>query len=262
MGYNLGLKLWSINTDNYLHEAIKLYEKNIYGYIELYVVPNTLEYLEKWQDLKIPFIIHCPHSAHGFNLAKKEKQENNRKIFEEVKKYADALDAQYIVIHGGMDGDIEETAIQLTLLNESRALIENKPFVALPNRIGGEYCRGYNIDEIKTAIDTAKCGFCLDFGHAICAANSLNQDPYEYIEEFLKLNPQMFHLTDIEDITSIYDSHPHLGEGELDIARILKLIPNEAKITVETIKNSKTDLDDFINDFEVLKRIATGISSC
>lgn len=262
MGYNLGLKLWSINTDNYLHEAIKLYEKNIYGYIELYVVPNTLEYLEKWQDLKIPFIIHCPHSAHGFNLAKKEKQENNRKIFEEVKKYADALDAQYIVIHGGMDGDIEETAIQLALLNESRALIENKPFVALPNRIGGEYCRGYNIDEIKTVIDTAKCGFCLDFGHAICAANSLNQDPYEYIEEFLKLNPQMFHLTDIEDITSIYDSHPHLGEGELDIARILKLIPNEAKITVETIKNSKTDLDDFINDFEVLKRIATGISSC
>lgn len=299
MGYKLGLKLWSINTDYYLKEAIKLYNQGVYDYIELYVVPKTLDYLDKWKNLRtlatcgrgqgevgIPFIIHCPHFAHGFNLAKSEKQENNQKIFKEVQKYADELDAQYIVIHGGIDGDIRETAIQLALLNEPRALIENKPFVALPNRMGGEFCRGYNIDEIKTVQELSECGFCFDFGHAICAANSIwnknNPSPqpsptkgegeitphpnplpqrareeyiYSYIEQFLKLNPQMFHLTDIEDITSVYDLHPHLGTGQLDIKRILEMIPDGKHITLETIKNSKENLDDFVSDTIVIREL-------
>ena len=251
--YKLGLKLWSINTDYYYDEAIRLYNDGVFDYIELYVVPDTLETIEKWKKLNIPFIIHCPHFAHGFNLAKVEKKDSNRKIFDEVQKFADKLNVQYIVIHGGIDGNIEETAMQLASFNEHRALIENKPFVALPNRMGGEYCRGYNVEEIKSVMDFAKCGFCLDFGHAICAANSLNKDVYSYIVDFAKLNPTMYHLTDIGDITSPYDSHPHLGTGQLDIKRILNLIPQGKNITIETIKNSKENLDDFIEDMNYLK---------
>ncbi len=246
--YKKGLKLWSINTDYYYDEAIRIYNEGVFDYIELYVVPETINTLQKWKKLKIPFLIHCPHFAHGFNLAKKEKQESNRKIFEEVQQYADTLNAEYIVIHGGIDGDIRETAVQLALFNEPRALIENKPYVALPNRMKGEFCRGYNIAEIKAVQEISGCGFCLDFGHAICAANSLKQEPYSYIEQFLKLNPQMYHLTDIEDMTSVYDSHPHLGTGELDIKRILKMIPDNKYITVETVKNSKENLNDFVDD--------------
>lgn len=253
--YKKGLKLWSINTDYYFDEAIRLYNMDIYDYIELYVVPETLDNLTKWKTLKIPFIIHCPHFAHGFNLAKAEKKQSNRKIFDEVQKFADELDAPYIVIHGGIDGNIEETAKQLASFGESRALIENKPFVAIPNRMGGNFCRGYNVEEIKIVIDEAKCGFCFDFGHAICAANSLKKPVYEYIEQFLQFNPQMFHLTDIEDITSVYDSHPHLGKGQLDIKRVLGYVPENKYITFETVKNSKENLDDFIDDMNYLTRI-------
>ena len=188
--YKFGLKLWSINTDYYYNEAIRLYKEGVFDYIELYVVPDTLDTLDKWKKLNIPFIIHCPHFAHGFNLAKFEKKESNRKIFDEVQKFADNLNALYIVIHGGIDGNIEETASQLASFNEKRALIENKPYVALPNRMGGNFCRGYNIDEIKLVMNSVKCGFCLDFGHAICAANSLKVEPYLYIEDFLKLKPE------------------------------------------------------------------------
>lgn len=253
--HKLGLKLWSINTDCYYDEAIRLYNDNVFDYIELYVVPGTLEFLSKWKNLDIPFVIHCPHFAHGFNLAKVEKKESNRKIFEEVQKFADELKAPHIVIHGGIDGNINETARQLASFNESRALIENKPYIALPNRMGGEFCRGYNVDEVKLVMDTAKCGFCLDFGHAICAANSLNKDIYFYIEDFLCLNPAMFHLTDIKDITSPYDTHLHLGEGELNIKEILKTIPQNKNITFETNKNSKENLDDFVKDMIWLKNM-------
>lgn len=252
--YKIGLKLWSINTDYYYDEAIRLYNDGIFNYIELYIVPDTTDTIGKWKNLNIPFIIHCPHFAHGFNLAKKEKKESNKKIFEQVQRFADELNAEYIVVHGGIDGNIEETARQFAALNDSRALIENKPYIALPNRMGGNFCRGYNIDEIKLVKETAKCGFCLDFGHAICAANSLGVNVYEYCKKFLQFGPNMYHLTDLNDITSPYDSHLHLGTGELDFNQIFDMIPSESYITFETVKNSKEDLNDFIEDMEWLKK--------
>ncbi|MCR5265679.1 MAG: TIM barrel protein [Cyanobacteria bacterium RUI128] len=257
--YKRGLKLWSVNTDFYYDDAIRLYSLGLYDYIELYVVPDTLDTLFKWKELEkrngIPFIIHNAHFAQGFNLAKQEKAERNRKIYDQTKQFADELDAKYIIFHGGIDGDIKETASQLASFKEPRALIENKPFVALPNRMGGEFCRGYNKDEIKLVMDTAGCGFCLDFGHAICAANSLGVNVYEYCEQFLNLNPNMFHLTDLDDINSPYDSHLHLGAGQLDFNRIFAMIPDESYVTFETVKNSKKDLNDFTEDMEWLKNI-------
>lgn len=253
--YKRGLKLWSCNTDFYYNEAQMLYDQGIFDYIELYVVPETIETLSKWKQLQIPFIIHNAHFAQGFNLAKQEKAERNREIYEQTKQFADELNAKYIIFHGGIDGDIKETAKQLASFNESRALIENKPFVALPNRMGGEYCRGYNTDEIKLVMNTAGCGFCLDFGHAICAANSLGVDVYDYCKGFLKLNPSMYHLTDLDDIKSPYDSHLHLGTGQLDFNRIFDMIPQNSYVTFETIKDSKEKLDDFIKDMKWLSNI-------
>ena len=137
MAYKCGLKLWSINTDSYYEEAKKLYQEGVFDYIELYVVPGSLDSLPKWKVLNIPFIIHAPHFAHVFNLAKKEKEKSNLEIYKEVKQFADELNAPFIIFHGGIDGDINETARQLANFNESRALIENKPYVALPNKMGG-----------------------------------------------------------------------------------------------------------------------------
>ena len=311
--YKLGLKLWSVNTDNYYNQALELFEKGLYDYIELYVVPNTSERLKKWKELKIPYIIHCPHFAHGFNLAKKEKEKSNLQIFDEVKQFADALNAKYIVVHGGIDGNVLETARQFALLKEERALIENKPYEAIPNRMGGKFCRGYSPEEIEIIKDTAKCGFCLDFGHAVCSANSIyniamynsnenlplqqgekelwqiesifksvqkmNYSPlalcgkgtrgegdencpvsrldfiYSFVKQFLKFNPNMFHLTDNINMTSPYDSHLHLGLCELDFQKIKALLPNDAIITLETDKNSKENIDDFIPDCNFKRKL-------
>ena len=251
--YKLGLKLWSINTDFYYNEAKKLYAQNLFDYIELYVIPNSTQTIKQWQDINIPFIIHCAHSAHGFNLAKKENEQTNLEIYKETKEFADALNAKYIIFHGGTDGDIKETARQLKAFNEKRAIIENKPYLPLPNKFGAKFCRGYNVDEIKFVMDYAGCGFCLDFGHAICAANALKKEPYSHIYDFMKLKPNMFHLTDNDDMASPYDSHLHLGDGELNLDKIKNVLPSDAIITLETNKNSKENLDDFIVDCNLIR---------
>ena len=50
--YKIGLKLWSTNTDCYYNEAIRLYNDGVFDYIELYVVPDTLDTLQKWKKLR------------------------------------------------------------------------------------------------------------------------------------------------------------------------------------------------------------------
>ena len=253
--YKIGLKLWSINTDYYYDEAIRLYNNGMYDYIELYVVPNTTDTIEKWKKLDIPFTLHAPHFLHEVNLADESKFDYNMQIYKQVSNFADELNAKYIIFHGGIDGNVKETAKQLASFNDPRALIENKPMIALPNKMGGEFCRGYNPNEIRLIKETAKCGFCLDFGHAICSANSQKIDVYKYCRDFMQFEPNMFHLTDLEDITSPYDSHLHLGTGELDLNKILSMIPPKSIITFETNKNSKENLSDFEEDMKCLQNI-------
>lgn len=252
----IGLKIWSSNTDFYLKEAERLYTQNIFDYIELFVVPETLDTLSMWKQLSIPFIIHNAHSATGFNLADASAAQRNREIYEQTKRFADELDAKYIIFHGGVDGNIEETARQLASYDEPRALLENKPFVTLPDKKVGDFCRGATLDEIKYVIENTGCGFCLDIGHAVCSANYQKLEPYTYIRQLNALNPKMYHLSDVIDMNGIYDAHPHLGEGQLDIKRLKQAIfPRDAAISIETYKDSKENLNDFMEDIKWLKNL-------
>ncbi|MDR1361746.1 MAG: sugar phosphate isomerase/epimerase [Holosporaceae bacterium] len=249
--YRFGLKLWSTNTDYYFEEARRLYAKGVFFYVELYVIPNSLDTIEKWKTLNIPVNLHCPHFLHGFNLAERKKEEFNREIYDQVKQFADELNSEYIVFHGGIDGSIEETARQLKAFREPRALIENKPLKPRPE-IGDGMCRGAIVEEIQYILAEVGCGFCLDIGHAICSANSQKLDMWKYIEEFNKLAPIVYHLTDNFDDQE-HDQHLHIGDGNFDVKRILSFIKKYSKITVETKKNNEQNLSDFEADVTELE---------
>lgn len=402
----LGLKLWSNNTDAYLRDAEKLHSQNVFDYIELYVVPNTLETIGKWKKLNIPFTLHAPHFIHEVNLADASKEKYNIEIFKQVGEFFDELNAGYVVVHSGIEGDIDETIRQLKIITENyppleggsksmisgrggkpaqytknalensknlrkkmtkekmilwgilknhqlnnlkfrrqqpiekyivdfvcfekkliveldgsghneqerliydsnryeflkglgykvlrfwnneiyanldgvvekilesanatiapltsilslegrgrisnKILIENKPFVAplKDNRI----CRGATIEEISKVIEEIGCGFCLDVGHAICTANTLKLEPYEFIKQFNELNPTCYHLSD-NFVDSELDKHLHFGAGNYDLKRIFGIIDTGKNIAVETNKDSKENLDDFIEDVKWLKNL-------
>ena len=251
--HKIGLKLWNINTDYYYDEAVKLYYNNIFDYIELYVVPGHLDLIDKWQRIGIPFDIHAPHFAHNMNLSKREYERDNFDKYVEVKEYADRLDASIIVFHGGINGDYKETARQIKKFNDKRILIENKPYQPL-RMTEDNKCVGSKYEEIKFIMEESGCGFCLDIGHAICSANSQGIEPYSYIKKFVTLHPKRIHLSDI-DTKSIYDQHLNYGQGNLDFEKVLGLIHNDTSITIETIKNSKYDLQDYEKDSKFLKQI-------
>ena len=253
--YDIGLKLWSVNTGRYLDEAARLHADGTIGYVELFVVPDSLETLPCWKRLNVPFVIHNAHAAQGFNLADARAANANRRIYAQTKAFADALGARFVIFHGGVDGDVQETARQLKALEEPRALLENKPCVPLPNDRGVRSCRGATEAEIEYVLSETGCGFCLDVGHAVCAANSQGMEPYSYLKRLARFSPAMFHLSDVVDMHSPYDAHPHLGTGELDVPRLKReLFPSGATISIETKKDSVDGLDDFLDDVRLLRK--------
>ncbi|WP_461247267.1 TIM barrel protein [Treponema sp. R6D11] len=246
----LGLKLGSKNV-NYTKDILSFYEAGYFQYIELFTVPGSInDTIGYWKQLPMPIIIHAPHSFAGMNLSLPEERENNKKKLQETFQFADALKSETIIFHSGVNGKIEETISQLKPFVDSRCVIENKPMKGL----NGEKCLGATPEEIKYISNELMIDFCLDFGHAICAANSMKKEPFELIKEFLALNPRMYHLTD-GDYKGEYDSHLHYGKGTFPIKELIKLVPDGEKATNEAKYDSDNNLDDFKEDYLYVKNI-------
>lgn len=257
-GYQIGLKLWSVNTGASQREARRLYDAGVYDYLELYAVPGSADTLPGWKSLQIPCIIHAAHFKHGFNLAKVDCASANRRIYDEMRRFADELGARYIIFHGGTFGCISETLRQLAALNESRALIENKPAIT---RNEGQIleCRGAASDEIRQVLQGAACGFCLDIPHALCAANYLQRDRLGMLHEMNCLHPAMYHLADMMSPELLIDDHARLGQGVLDFAQFIPLVlAPGSMVTIETTRSRPEALGEFVREVELFRTFASG----
>lgn len=248
---NLGLKVGSINTQ-YTKEILEYYGKGVFQYIELFIqVGSYYETIAYWKQFHIPFGIHAPHSLAGLNLANPEEYEGNKVKIEETITFADSLNASYIIFHSGTNGQAEEAVRQLSPYVDNRFMIENKPIKGF----GGDYiCVGTGYDELKEMIEALHCGFCLDFGHAICAANTLKKNPLELITQLKKLNPKVYHLTD-GDYKSEIDSHYHYGMGTFPLKELLAFVPDGGMITNEAKRENMLTLKEFYQDSFELKKI-------
>lgn len=234
-----------------MKEAVRLYEGGVYSYIELFVVPESYhEHVGIWERLHIPYVIHAPHFDRGLNLAKRDNLKKNSILAQETIQYADRLKANIIIFHPGIGGNIKETVYQLNKISDNRIVIENKPYFGYNDVI----CNGSTPEDIAYLMATAHVGFCLDIGHAICTANAIKTDPMSYIHKFMSLTPNMFHLSDGE-YRGIHDHHDHMGMGNYPLNNITSLLPVNSTITVETDKDSTSQLDDFEKDIFFLKKI-------
>ena len=253
---NLGLKLGSRDVQ-YTDEILKYYDNGIFQYIELFTLIDSYDdTIPHWKQFDIPFGIHAPHSAAGLNLADAANRKVNEPKIVEAIKFADELKAKYVIFHSGTNGMPSEVVNQLKPFADERFLIENKPIRGLD----GSTCVGSSYEDLKQIIDGIGkgAGFCLDFGHAICAANTLGNDPFTFINKLLKLNPRVYHLTD-GDYKSELDSHLHYGEGSFPLKKIIDIVPNDGMITNEAKRNNIENLSEFEKDSIFLRKICYNI---
>jgi len=251
VGGGVGLKLFSTNTDS-IKTAREYHARKLIDYIELMVLPGTYRgTMRSWQGLEVPFIIHAPHGTYGFNLSDPDKRRHNAKVFDESRNFADRLDAEFIIVHPGLMGEAEETARQIRKIDESRIIIENKPFISLRQT----KCVGWSPEEIRFIMRETGIGFCLDIVHAVKAAYACGQDHNSFLNRFLALKPRVVHICDCK-VKGCFDEHLNLGQGELDlcgiVGRSLKFSP-KVKFTLEVPERSYKKLNSYRKDRLILK---------
>jgi len=254
--FKIGLKLWSVN-ENYIRDAIRLYEQGYYQYLELLTVPGSFEkYAALWKSLNIPYVIHAPHFHLGLNFAVRENFETNMRLVTETLKFADELNASMVIFHPGVNGDTNETIRQLKICKDQRMVIENKPHWGSKNRVLSKefLCNGHSPEEIKAIMQETGLGFCFDIEHAVVAANALGIDRMEYVKSFLALKPTMYHITD-GDWEGLFDQHKHLGQGNIKFDQILNRYPADCMISIECVHDYQDRLDDFENDVRYLRTL-------
>ncbi|MFN3659757.1 MAG: TIM barrel protein, partial [Brevinematales bacterium] len=253
------LKVWSVNRE-YELSIRQLWVDCVMQYIEIYVVPGTAKATASfWEnihkELGIPMIVHAPHYSHGLCLSCREKEKENRVLVEESLWFAKRVDAKMVIVHPGVNGDIEETARQIRLFWDERLVLENKPRYGHGENL---FCNGSLPEEVAFVMEETGVRFCLDIGHAITSANGFGVSPWEILSAFLVLKPSLLHLTD-GHWRGILDEHLHFGEGDFPVEEIICLIKKAGllhlAITNEAYKKSQTTLEDFRMDMMFLCKV-------
>lgn len=223
--------------------GLKVYPKNL-GYIakcrphvdfmEVMGLPGFDYSILSRYDL--PYVVHCGHDNFGVNIADRTKEEHNHRYLDAALSLADKLGSRIVILHPGMihnsDCSIENAKRFLKTYRDSRITLETMPYLYSPEEpsaIG----LGSDPKGMRKLLKIGDFGLCLDFAHASAAAFGRRLEYLSFVEEFVDLGPRIIHLCDGK-LGYPFDMHLHLGDGDLDVAAFLKMLPKESLITIET----------------------------
>jgi len=238
---NYGIKLWSTNTELF-DLAVDLIKTDVISFIELKIILGKTDSIDILKN--VPTVLHTQNCVDGLCFSD-SNLDKNLDAFKQLEKIASSLNSKGVIIHPGI-GNKSNLIEFLKNINTNKLIIENMPRVA----IGGTGI-GYTPGEIKELLGIGDFRFCLDFCHAIKAATSLNLDYKKLINEFLTLNPAMFHICD-GFLSNEKDEHLNLGKGDFDL-KFCKNIIKDSRVTFEVPKT--TGLDNDLKNVEFFKRI-------
>lgn len=250
----IGTKIWSINIDAF--KTLKgFYKKGYIDYVELYVVPNSFD-KDNLKHLKgIPLIFHAPTEMHFFNIVTKGK--NFRGGLSTLNLFSKYFKRKKVIFHPGTYGSMKARKARDAGIRTLKKLkthfdiiIENVPRRGIDSSslIGGLPV------EMKQILRETKAKFCLDFAHAVCAANSSRKDSFEFIKELVEFKPFMFHISDGK-MTQKIDGHRGIGDGNFPLKKMLAMIPRKSYVTLETPKNDYQSLKEDLENLNKIKAI-------
>jgi len=247
----IGLKLFSSNIES-IESAKRYYQEGLLDYIELMPLPNMSEVdFIHWRDSEIPINIHSPHSQYGFNLSLSAERDSNRVTFDEIRFIADTFNSEYIIVHPGVTGRIEETIFQINDFNDKRITVENMPFVAL----SGKKCICSTPEEIQYVINQTNASFCFDNTHSAKSSFSNGFSMEDYIKKFLHQSPTVVHICGIKR-NGYYDEHLNFFNSEISAEEVLSPIVNKLKqvfLTLEIPEKDYKSLMDFKRDASTVR---------
>jgi len=243
-----GLKLRT-SESRLMKDAERLIDKGIFDYAELLIDPKNPD-IAPFSEFDLDYVIHCPHENHGVDIGNQEQNDFTLKMLDISQRFADELNANIVILHAGT-GSLENAKNVLSSCNDSRITLENMPKVG----INGEACLGYTAETMK-ALVSSRFGICIDFGHAIKASMTLKIDYKKIIQEFLKIKPRIFHISD-GNFNTEKDEHLNIGAGAYDFKYFRNCIYNNPSkfVTLETPRQNNMSLEENVKNVEALRSV-------
>lgn len=233
----IGVKTFS-NPD-----YLKKFENKVDFFEIMAIETNNYDFIK---ELKLPIVIHSQHRVFGVNVADKKKEKANLSSIKFAKKIADLSNARKIIIHPGEieneNCSLKQAISFIKNIDDNRIIIENVSSEAEVTRLCTTPL------ETKKFLKATGKEFCFDINHAIWAAVLLKEDYIKFVKEFLKLKPVHYHFggQKIKNLNLKWYEREHLTirESDFDLKEVLKLIPKDAEITLETTTNIEKTMDD------------------
>jgi len=201
---------------------------------------------------KKSIVIHAEHQGWEVNYSDSKLNKFNLKSNNFARKIADFVEAKKIIVHPGRIANkncSKKTAFKfIKNLNDKRIIIENHS--DFENGLGS------TPEKMKELLKETGKGFCFDINHAITSAFQGGKDQFKFIKEFVKLKPKHYHLggQKLQNFFGLYKrdvGHICLLDSNIDLKKIVKLIPKNAEITLETEVNiPKTE-----EDLRIMKKL-------
>lgn len=259
MANKYGVKIWSkdaVRNPQFLKECVAHVREGFFDYVELFALAGSYNDTSSllYKELNgLPVVIHAPHSGVGMDLGNKEMQPQNRIMLADSLKFADLFKAEIIILHAGIgQGEqyFNESIRQFRLINDQRLAVENQPYECC---VTHRLLHGVTPDEIRIIQNETGCKFCLDFYHAVCAANNLGYKVEDYWRQFNGMVPDMYHLCD-GYMDGKEDVHLHYGEGKIDLAALLRdFVHPNSMLTMETGREVPQTAEPWVRDAEYIR---------
>ncbi len=253
-----GAKLFSnnfIDQPELAKECVRLVEDGTFDFLEIMALPDsyavTKDVITDWVKGRIKVVIHAPHQGQGMDIGNKKAYQHNRQLLDSAQRYADLLDSEIIILHGGSvyKEGVDELVRQYRMIADERIALENLPYYWIER---GVYFQGNSPAAIAQIKAETGCKFCYDFCHGVCASCAAGRDRWQDVADYAALKPDMYHLCD-SDWNGTNDEHKHFGEGNYDLARLLSYCPDNSLITMETGHGLPRDMSPWVKDVKYLR---------
>lgn len=249
-----GIKLWTINEESF-RVCENLLEKGIFNYLELYVVPDeyNLDSLERFSKYEV--ILHAPSFNHKFNIVNKDKIFHS--AIKSIIDVSNVVKSDYTIFHPGVQiKKSSENHLKYVISNLKeidglglKVILENVPDLALD---GSTKLIASLFEDFEYVIKETDTLVCVDIAHTIASANAFRIDPIVYLKKFLEIKPFIFHFCN-SYYDTLTDVHLDIDKGNLPLNKIVKLIPENSLISLETPKKDMKNLTDDVRNLHLLK---------
>ena len=204
----------------------------------------------------IDVYVHAPYLINVCS-PKPNVRYGSRKILQQTCDAASELGAKAVIVHGGhAEDDLAEGPGRWL---RSLEMLETDATVLLENTAGGDHAVARRFDAISSrweaigGVDTGiDLGFCFDTCHAHAAGEDLNTA----VERVLAITGQidLLHANDSRDPAGTgADRHERLGEGQLAVEALRKMIKEGAAAGAAVIVETPREPDGLKADLEFVR---------